>query len=549
MAAGLLAITNYSPARDRNGALVPGARMRVRQNRTTTLATVYADANLTTPLANPVIANSSGQFPAVWAQGGTAEAPVLYSVDYSASDGTTIGNPNSFDDVQPSVSLDLVSGALKADIDLDNVPDAALIERGPRTIPVNNLVAFLGDSITANGIANGVIPGVDNDANATRNCSRGMLSWLPFLTSQRFQSRQDLNFGVSGQTAQQIAARVGDVIDSGAGTCVVIAGTNNVGTNDYTDCIAALDAIYRALDAANILAIAYPILPRVVSGGANYGFINRVNEWIEKGGERYANFKFIDPYIFGEPYALDMAPKTGFTWDGLHPTSIGMRYITQPLAEFMNTLLPEPTPRVRSVTDHFSSDNPTGYANLNPMLAGDTGTKGSGVTGDVATDWQLSITEAGGNVASLTVAGSKVTSAANRVAQRILIGGTATGGFATRVALSQTNFAGTTFKAGDTIQAEAQIQTSGGAAEIAGIALLLSTTQNGVVKSAYDAYPIVSDEMTLDAISGVLRTPQMTLTHDDTSASVGLLIYLRNTTSAARGLDLEVQSVAVRKVV
>ena len=121
MDAGLLAISAYTPARDRQGRLVSGARMDVFVNRTTTRAAVYADAALTTPLPNPVIANSSGQFPAVWAQGGSDESPTLYTVGYALATGGSIGNPSVFDDVRPSVSLDLVSGDSKADLDGANV--------------------------------------------------------------------------------------------------------------------------------------------------------------------------------------------------------------------------------------------------------------------------------------------------------------------------------------------------------------------------------------------------------------------------------------------
>ena len=116
MAAGMLAVSAYTPARDRNGRLAPGARMRVWQNRTTTNAAIFADAALTTALTNPVVANSSGQFPAVWASSGTEADPVLYTVKYELADGGSIGNPSTFDDVRPGVSLGLVSAATKLDI-------------------------------------------------------------------------------------------------------------------------------------------------------------------------------------------------------------------------------------------------------------------------------------------------------------------------------------------------------------------------------------------------------------------------------------------------
>lgn len=121
MAAGMLAISNYTPARDRNGRLVPGARLDVYQNRTTTRVSVYANAALTIPLPNPVIANASGVFPAVWAEGGSLESPILYQLAYSASDGSSIGNPSSFSDVQPGVSLALADADSRISVTGDNL--------------------------------------------------------------------------------------------------------------------------------------------------------------------------------------------------------------------------------------------------------------------------------------------------------------------------------------------------------------------------------------------------------------------------------------------
>lgn len=140
MAAGLLAISAYTPARDRQGRLVPGARMDIYANRTTTRVAVYADAALSTPLPNPVVANASGQFPAVWADGGLDSVPILYTLAYSASDGTTIGNPSVFDDIQPSVSLDLIAGQTKAERDLSDLKPVNHLLGGPLATfsPVGN---------------------------------------------------------------------------------------------------------------------------------------------------------------------------------------------------------------------------------------------------------------------------------------------------------------------------------------------------------------------------------------------------------------------------
>ena len=131
------------PARDRSGRLVSGARLTVYANRTTTKATVYSSIDLTTPIANPVAANSSGQFPSIWAPAGTADEPVLYSLAVSGPSGESIGNPAVFNDWQPSLDAQVVSDALnlKADKDLGNVTSPSIARDNlnlPRLNPVDN---------------------------------------------------------------------------------------------------------------------------------------------------------------------------------------------------------------------------------------------------------------------------------------------------------------------------------------------------------------------------------------------------------------------------
>jgi hypothetical protein len=100
MAAGRIVISEFAPARDRNDALVAGAKMFVYTNGTTTLASIYTSAALTTALANPVVANSSGQFAQVW-----ADATLLYTVSITGPNGESIGNPSVFDDYSPSTNF------------------------------------------------------------------------------------------------------------------------------------------------------------------------------------------------------------------------------------------------------------------------------------------------------------------------------------------------------------------------------------------------------------------------------------------------------------
>lgn len=67
MASGRLLLPGWMPALDGDGSPIPNVRAYFYVDGTTTLASVFADEGLGIPLANPVEANSSGRFPAIWA--------------------------------------------------------------------------------------------------------------------------------------------------------------------------------------------------------------------------------------------------------------------------------------------------------------------------------------------------------------------------------------------------------------------------------------------------------------------------------------------------
>lgn len=96
MAAGRIVIPGWFPALTENGIPIPNVRAFFFLNGTTTLSTVYADEGLTTPLTNPVAANSSGQFPSIW-----ADSSAVFSVSMDAPYGPP-GQPFTFDGIIPS---------------------------------------------------------------------------------------------------------------------------------------------------------------------------------------------------------------------------------------------------------------------------------------------------------------------------------------------------------------------------------------------------------------------------------------------------------------
>lgn len=105
MAAGRIVIPGWMPALDSNGAPIPNAQIYVYLNGTTTLATVYSDDTLTTPIANPVEANSSGQFPEIWADDAN-----LFSISVDAPYGPP-GIPFTFDSIGPATASAVIEVA------------------------------------------------------------------------------------------------------------------------------------------------------------------------------------------------------------------------------------------------------------------------------------------------------------------------------------------------------------------------------------------------------------------------------------------------------
>ena len=71
----------FSPALDGNGDPLSGAKLYVDLAGTTTNVTTYSDAALTTANADPVVADSEGRFPAIFAPGGLYKITITTSAD------------------------------------------------------------------------------------------------------------------------------------------------------------------------------------------------------------------------------------------------------------------------------------------------------------------------------------------------------------------------------------------------------------------------------------------------------------------------------------
>ncbi len=419
--------------------------------------------------------------------------------------------------------------------------DPEAVPAPPEEPALPNVIALLGDSLTSDGI--------NNTADEKRNANRGMTHWVPFLTSQRFTSPQSMNFGVSGENSAQIAQRAWQVVSSGAGVCIVMAGTNDIGGFTAAQTKANLTSIYQQLSAAGILIIALPILPRTLTPEAQYSFPQQINEWMRDQAAVYDRFVFIQPYEFWDQYSPTYSPRADYTYDGLHPKAIGAFTLARPIAEYLNSIRPYPGIAVHSICDFFNSSNPRGVLNANPLLGGAGGTKGAGVTGDVADSHRLQAFANGGSIGSLTVTASKGASMrTGGVNQRIQVGGTATGGFDTSVILDLPSGI-PNIAAGDTIEMLADIEIAGATIGISGIEAYIAVQQSGTFKWARDGYPIVSDDYVWrDVPEARFRTPPLTLSGTIGASFVGIKIYLKNT-GTTRSCDVRINNIAVRKIV
>lgn len=110
MPAGRLVIPNYMPAEDSNGSRYGFAKMWTYENGTTTLKTTYSNSALTTPNANPVVADSAGQFPAIWSEASEpVQASELFSVAVWTADGEQLA---AYSNVSPTLDADTAAAIL-----------------------------------------------------------------------------------------------------------------------------------------------------------------------------------------------------------------------------------------------------------------------------------------------------------------------------------------------------------------------------------------------------------------------------------------------------
>lgn len=316
MAAGRIVVPSYSPARERNGRLVAGALLTVCENETTTKASIYSDEALTTPLANPVEANSSGRFPAVWAEGGTEEAPVLYSVSVTGPDGESIGNPNTFDNWRPSVDAETAQLALIEAAADQAAADAASAEGA--LAEIEDIVANAPDAPSVVNKLNRDGSNIGDDAQALRDSiGLGGSATLDVGTTAgtvaagddgritgAAQSDGSNLINPFGETSRSVSARFNDVVDlrdaglnlGGADdTAAFVAMVAKLAT-DYPNGVTVRGRASDVIRLSNTSPITFPPNIRWALEGARFiwdaSLTSNTTPFIVEAGSRFDQLRF-----------------------------------------------------------------------------------------------------------------------------------------------------------------------------------------------------------------------------------------------------------------
>ena len=427
------------------------------------------------------------------------------------------------------VEISTVKNAIDYGTTAGNTTSAAIRGAGAR-VPT---LAVFGDSVTASTAQ-------QNTALLTYNAQRGMQYWVPFLSGRRLRSRPDLNFGVSGNTSAQGLARLQSVVNSDADVVIVQFGRNDIGVLTLAQTQANLRAIWDSLLDAGKLVYALPPLPSSLATQANRDALWAIVHWVKSQYAYRRNMVVIDTELaYVDPLSATSDPKTGFSYDGLHPTARGEYYTSLKVVQDVTSRFPPPFATFSNASDAYSATNPLGNLLTNGILSGTlamptAGLVGGAGAGNIATSWSVSYSANGGTISGLTTTGTKLTDANGRPGQRIAVSGSYTGAGSAAVNASTQGlynqaiaFPGS-LVAGDVIRARCEISKAAAATEnITGLELQVVVVVGGVTYRIGDGSSM-GDPLPVDAFSGILETPTFTLPGTPTSVTVYLRWYLAN---------------------
>ncbi len=424
------------------------------------------------------------------------------------------------------------------------------------------LIAFAGDSITAAALY--------STASAVANHPYGPSSWLMPMLGQRARNEHSLNFGVSGNTAAQLLARIDAIAASAADIVVVLIGTNDVngGVTGVTlaNYKAAVSAIWDRLANAGKVVVAVPPLPRNLSAGNvnNRRVLQAMRSWtLQQAWSGRRNFYVADAAIeYGDPLSATYAPRSGYDYDGLHPQSRGGYEIAKALYRVLDRLLPPVSQFLASADDTYDATyNPAGNLLASGMFDGTGGTlattKGPVSTGSVvAAGWAMSFDApySGATALSgLTAVASKGTASDGRPEQVFTLSGSYTGDVDSYFGMAQTLSTPARFQSGDVIEAMAEVMLDPSASELPLVSPRLRLTMTYPVAGSYsttDMYWVANGYGPKEGYTLLLRTPRITVAEQPSAVTLGLHMMPRQgANTLANNAVFRFRSCSVRKVI
>lgn len=403
---------------------------------------------------------------------------------------------------------------------------------------VMRLCAF-GDSITA-----------QNHFTSAGNIWRttyGPINHLLYLMNARFIFAKADNLGLSGDNTTNMAgsSRLAEITAraaAGAKICIVLAGTNDVAaaTPVSTSTITAnLQTIINHItETLGMIAVVSEPLPRSDWGSfttteiaTGKQKIKDIGTFLRGVAQQNQRVRYVDLYSsFNDG---NDAPKTGFTYDGLHPDNpgaldMGTNYYNALRTEFGRGLA-----------------WPSNFTNLllNPCLTGSggatTGLVNTTVTGGVPTAWILNSSSTGGT-------NSVTFTRASNDADQIAIS-SVNGSSSHTWRLRQTVLAsGGGYVAGDTLQAMADIEIVSGSNCRAIGALALNEVGAATVNHR-GMYRQNNANFPSTARRGIVATDRFVVGTTPTSLQLDIEAWL-NSASQTANCVFKIHSVGIFKI-
>lgn len=384
--------------------------------------------------------------------------------------------------------------------------------------------------------------------------ARSPLYWAEML-SQRLRVNVDYMQAVSGDTIEQLVARIANDLPGNFGTkkpsevppCIayVQIGTNSVNQGTpLATMLNQIDVVVTWLLARGHKVILLAEWPRGAQGSTD-GQLSADNQKLLLAYHngllriRRKNVWIVDVWpMVADPASVNAYPKANMlNPDNLH-NSPGVAYITgKEIARVVREemTLPRTKLTTSSNTDQFDAAlQPRGCINTNPMLVkGAGGTVGTNATGEAPAGYTLSAS------AGLSVAGSFVTvtdpSGNPRPAFKMTVSGTPTSGNG-YASLRQSGLIGKV-AAGDILEANYELILDSAQQNMTGPGLMIDT--GTAATRAHGGLALTGDNPMPTGLPvaeyGVARTPDLTLAALPSSLSFEMRLYFTTANVAAAG--------------